>query len=173
MKKVPADVASHSMSDDYFALFSLPQAYTIDLQDLDKKYFALQQDVHPDQNVGAMHRSMDVNDAYKTLKSPVKRATYLLSLVGINISEEKPDRVKPSQEILMHVLEVREALDNANTKEACVEIIRDMQEAFSKTEAKMSAAFAEEDFNMASQLAIELRYLEKIIDEGKEKKRGV
>lgn len=100
---------------DYFALLGVAPDYTIDLAELEKAYFAAQKLYHPDRFAGksdaekhtAAQRSVDINNAYKTLKNPLLRARYLLKEQGIIVGTDK-DTVKPPQELLMEVMEWRE-----------------------------------------------------------------
>lgn len=103
---------------NYFALLGLPPAFTLDLPALEAAYFKAQHQFHPDRFVGkpdserqaALQRSVDINKAYDTLKNPLKRAQYLLSLQGISVGTDS-DTQKPSQALLMEVMELRESPD--------------------------------------------------------------
>lgn len=78
-------------SRNHFELFGLPQRFRIDPSALDRAYRELQSEVHPDrfangtdvQKRVALQSSARVNAAYRALKDPVERATYLLQLHGI------------------------------------------------------------------------------------------
>ena len=76
------------MTQNYFELFNLPEKFQIDLEMLQENYRAIQKEIHPDrfatssenEKVQSMIKSTLANDAYQTLKSPIKRAKYILSL---------------------------------------------------------------------------------------------
>ena len=76
------------MTQNYFELFNLPEKFQIDLEMLQENYRAIQKEIHPDrfatssenEKVQSMIKSTQANDAYQTLKSPIKRAKYILSL---------------------------------------------------------------------------------------------
>jgi molecular chaperone HscB len=53
--------------------------------------------------------SSALNDAYRTLKDPIKRAQYLLSLEGFDIGEQRSKDVPP--ELLEEVFELNMALE--------------------------------------------------------------
>ena len=67
---------------NYFQLFGLEIEFIIDLPKLSTLYQALQKKVHPDrfahassqEQMLAVKKSTLVNDAYQTLKNPLKRA---------------------------------------------------------------------------------------------------
>ena len=74
---------------NYFQLFGLETQFTIDLAKLSTLYQTLQKKVHPDRFANAssqdqllaVKKSTLINDAYQTLKNPLKRAQYLLCLL--------------------------------------------------------------------------------------------
>ena len=84
------------MSTDYFSLFSLPQHLHIDLASLEKTFYAQSRKLHPDrfaakpaaEQAGALAASSQLNDAYRTLRDPILRTEYLLSLQGIQLEEQ-------------------------------------------------------------------------------------
>jgi Fe-S protein assembly co-chaperone HscB len=100
---------------DYFALLNISPSFDIDLAQFEAAYFREQRSAHPDRFVGkseqerlaAMQRSVDINKAYQVLKEPLTRAQYLLKLQGITVGSEQ-DSVKPSQALLVEVMEWRE-----------------------------------------------------------------
>jgi len=106
-------------SQDYFSLFGLPARYDIDSRALDAAYRALQASVHPDRHASAgeaqrrmaLQSSARVNEAYRTLKSPVDRAQYLLKLQGVDALSET-DTALPN-DFLEYQLERREAIEEA------------------------------------------------------------
>ena len=106
-------------SQNYFALFGLPPRYRFDAARLDAAYRALQTQVHPDRFAAAgeserrlaLQSSARVNEAYRALKDPVRRAQYLLSLRGIDATAET-DTALP-MDFLERQLERREAVEAA------------------------------------------------------------
>jgi len=106
-------------SQDYFSLFALPRSYSVDEQALDAAYRKLQSEVHPDrfatagesERRRALQASARVNEAYRSLKDPVERAQYLLSLSGIDALAET-DTSLPL-DFLESQLERREAIADA------------------------------------------------------------
>jgi len=76
------------LTQNYFELFNLPEKFQIDLEMLQENYRAIQKEIHPDrfatssenEKVQSMIKSTQANDGYQTLKSPIKRAKYILSL---------------------------------------------------------------------------------------------
>ncbi|MBN4053529.1 Fe-S protein assembly co-chaperone HscB [Haliea sp. AH-315-K21] len=104
---------------NYFEIFSLPEGFDLDLNQLTAEYKSLQAQSHPDKFSGAddatrlqaLQSSSIINDAFDTLKSPLKRAAYLLTLNGID--PEENDQNHLSESLLLQQIEWRDALDNA------------------------------------------------------------
>src|SRR5436190_9808329 len=106
-------------SDNPFELFGLTPAFSLDAEALEAAYREIQSRVHPDRfaHAGDAERRASlqwttrVNEAYRALKSPVQRASHLLSLYGVDVAVETNTEM-PAQ-FLMHQMELREALENA------------------------------------------------------------
>ncbi len=65
----------------------------------------------------AADQSSLLNKAFETLKDPLKRAEYLLTLRGHPINEEDTLHAQQQQELLMDVMEVRQKLEEAEGDE--------------------------------------------------------
>jgi molecular chaperone HscB len=119
---------------NYFAFFGLPLKLNVDIAVLEKDFYALSRKLHPDLNVRAegqqqewsMEQSSMLNDAYRTLKDPIKRTQYLLHLEGVELEEQSktateqaratgelkkqivpPDLLEEVFELNMHLEELR------------------------------------------------------------------
>ena len=109
---------------DYFEVFGLPRALGIDLASLEKTFHDLSRRYHPDHfstapaadKTKAVRITALLNDAYRTLRHPVRRVEYLLSLYGF-----KSDGSKVPQSLLMEVFEINEQLDEVKAGRASVE----------------------------------------------------
>ncbi|MCW8919310.1 MAG: co-chaperone HscB [Gammaproteobacteria bacterium] len=103
------------LQQNHFALFGLEPGFGIDPHYLAERYRELQRQVHPDRFAGAsdqerllsVQQAAQVNEAYQTLKSPLRRARYLLTLRGVELNEQDT-RMDPL--FLMEQIELREAL---------------------------------------------------------------
>ena len=108
-----------SLSDSHFVLFGLPEQFALDAAALDHAYRTVQAQVHPDrfaaageaQKRVAMQWATRTNEAYQTLRDPLKRATYLLHLRGIDVGAENNTAMEPA--FLMQQMEWREAIEDA------------------------------------------------------------
>ena len=81
---------------DFFSLFSLPRHLNLDLAALEKNFYTQSRKLHPDrfaskpqaEQDAALAASSQLNDAYRTLRAPIARTEYLLSLEGIQLEEQ-------------------------------------------------------------------------------------
>ena len=81
---------------DYFSFFSLPRKLTLDVVALEKQFYVLSRKLHPDrfaskpvaEQEAALAQSSLLNDAYRTLKDPISRTQYLLTLEGVELEEQ-------------------------------------------------------------------------------------
>jgi molecular chaperone HscB len=81
---------------DYFEFFSLPRRLVVDVPALEKQFYVLSRRLHPDrfaarpvaEQEAALAESSLLNDAYRTLKEPVARTQYLLTLEGVALEEQ-------------------------------------------------------------------------------------
>lgn len=81
---------------DYFTFFGLPPKLNLDVAALEKDFYVLSRKLHPDLNAQAgsqeqewsLEQSSLLNDAYRTLRDPIKRTQYLLKLEGVELEEQ-------------------------------------------------------------------------------------
>lgn len=152
---------------DHFARLGLARAFALDVAELESCYLALQRRLHPDRfaSRGARERALSMqqatslNDAYQTLRSPLRRAEYLLALAGVAASES-------DAEVLMEALEDREALAEADDvgASALAETAGKRREACI---AALATAFDRGRLGEAGQLSGRLAYLDKFINEAR------
>ncbi|MEK6324091.1 MAG: Fe-S protein assembly co-chaperone HscB [Acidobacteriota bacterium] len=104
---------------DYFSFFGLPRKLRIDESELEKSFYSLSRQFHPDYFMGggererqaSVERSSMLNDAYRTLRDRVARVTYLLMLEGYKEAEKKapPDLLEEVFELNMQIEELKAA----------------------------------------------------------------
>jgi len=103
---------------EYFRFFDLPDHLNIDLADLETRYHALSRKLHPDRYARKSEAERDeaeqntalLNDAYRTLKDPVKRAEYVLAEHGLAAAQQSapPDLLEEVFELNMALEELRD-----------------------------------------------------------------
>lgn len=105
---------------NYFEVFGLEVGYDIDTAGLHRQYLSLSRGVHPDvreergDNIRrqALALSAELNRAYDTLRDPISRAEYLLTLAGGPLPAE--DKSVPPR-LLGEVMTIREEIDEATS----------------------------------------------------------
>jgi molecular chaperone HscB len=81
---------------DYFTFFALPRKLKLDTALLEREFYELSRKLHPDlcaradqrEQQWSLEQSSLLNDAYRTLKDPIKRTEYLLRLEGVELEEQ-------------------------------------------------------------------------------------
>src|SRR5215472_10767194 len=81
---------------DYFRFFGLPRKLNLDVANLEREFYQLSRKLHPDlfsradrrEQEWSLEQSSQLNDAYRTLKDPIKRTEYLLRLEGVELEEQ-------------------------------------------------------------------------------------
>ena len=102
---------------NYYDFFGLEHRLDLDLDDLEKRFYALSRQYHPDrytlkspqEQQYALDATALLNDAYRTLGDPLARAEYLLRENGFEIGEQGSKNVPP--ELLEEVFELNMALE--------------------------------------------------------------
>lgn len=159
---------------NYFSTFELPSTFALDLTVLSARYRDLQAAVHPDRYVNAtdadkrhaMSRTVDINEAYTTLKDPVRRAMHLLSRVGVDGLDEK-NTTMPA-DFLIQQIDWREALADARLKEdddRLDEMLSEITSTLASLGDTFDAAYRGEHFDVAATLARKMRFMQKLAEE--------
>ena len=100
---------------DYFTFFGLPRKLNVDVKKLENEFYALSRRLHPDlysqedskEQEWSLEQSSKLNDAYRTLKDPIKRTEYLLHLEGVELEEQSKtatEKARTSGEIKKQVV---------------------------------------------------------------------
>ncbi len=110
---------------DYFTVFGLPRKLTVDGAALQRRFYELSREHHPDfhqggapeQQAETLARSALVNRAYRALRDPLPRVEYLIALEeGREVREGATDKPRAPRELLQEMLEVQEALEEAKAE---------------------------------------------------------
>ena len=158
----------------YFNLFQLEPSFNIDTEALEQSYRALAARFHPDKFASAsafeqkqaVMMSSTINDAYRTLKSPIDRAAYLLK--SQNIDADAPEHTLFSPEFLMQQMEWRETLMDAQIEQnhdAIRALDQEIQEVQSSLYQDLQQAFEQQDYESAAQWVRHGRFLNKLRNE--------
>ncbi len=137
---------------NYFEVFGLPKLLNIDPGTLEKQFHELSRKHHPDyfttgsadEKQQSLQMTALLNDAYRTLRHPLRRVEYLVKLEGY-----KPDGSKVPQSFLMDVFEINEEMEEVKsgtaTKERIAAVRRDIEERAAGFDAQVMSASQEWD----------------------------
>ena len=155
---------------NHFELFQLPQRFEVDMNALDSAFHEIQGRVHPDKFAHAsdaekrvaMQWATRANEAYRTLRSPLKRATYLCELHGVELESESNTAMPAG--FLMQQMEWREALDDARAAkdmDALDALDAELREVRSHELAVIAASLDADDYAAAAGSIRKLMFVEK------------
>lgn len=105
---------------DYFAFFGLDESLNADLDDLQARFYRLSREWHPDrfsrrpaeEQQKALDATALLNDGYRVLRDPVKRAEYVLSRHGFDTGGPNTKDVPP--ELLEEMFELNMAMEEGD-----------------------------------------------------------
>jgi len=137
---------------NYFEVFELPELLGIDTGALEKKFHELSRKYHPDyfttgsaeEKQKALAMTSLLNDAYRTLRHPVRRVEYLLELEGL-----KSDGSKVPKSFLMEMFEINEQVEEVRsgtaTPEQIAAVRSDIESRATRFDSQIEKASAEWD----------------------------
>jgi molecular chaperone HscB len=156
---------------DYFTFFGFPRKLNLDTAVLEKEFYVLSRHLHPDvfgqadeqERAWSLEQSSMLNDAYRTLKDPIKRTEYLLRIEGVELEEQSkqatekarasgelkkqvvpPDLLEEVFELNMHLEELRmQKKTGKDEDEADPALFEEVSEAKRSLEEKHDALLTE------------------------------
>ena len=162
---------------DHFTRLGLEVTFAVDEKALDLGYFKAQRHLHPDRFVTktpcermlSQQQATSLNEAYETLREPLRRAAYLLALAGRQVlSQENSGAVDPA--LLVETMERREDLAEAETAAEVEALAAATADDVAACLAELSLAFAADDLDAACRLTTRLKYLHKLAEETRARK---
>ncbi|AHJ77085.1 co-chaperone HscB [Kosakonia sacchari] len=156
---------------DYFTLFGLPADYQLDVQALATRFQDLQRQFHPDrfasrpqaEQLAAVQQSATINQAWQTLRNPLTRAEYLLSLHGFDLASEQ--HTVRDTAFLMEQLELREELDEIEKAQDATRLDAFQQRVkamYDTRHRQMVEQLASQTWDAAADTVRKLRFLDKL-----------
>jgi molecular chaperone HscB len=159
---------------DPFETLGIPRQFSVDLAAVERTHRELSRALHPDRFVGAppserraaLARAIEVNEAWRVVRDPIRRAEALLALAGVAVGEDREPKADP--EFLMEMLEQREALAEAK-RARDLDGVRKMAGAIEArvhaVDAVLSEQFARGDFaGLVGRLG-EMKFYRRFLDE--------
>ena len=143
---------------DYFSFFGLPRKLNIDHGLLEREFYNLSRKLHPDlyaqadsqEQEWSLEQSSQLNDAYRTLKDPIKRTEYLLRLEGIELEEQS----KQATEKARATGELKKQVVPPDLLEEVFELNMQLEEL------RMNKKMGEDDPNLAKEIGAHKTALE-------------
>ena len=149
---------------DYFAVFSLPRKLNIDLPQLERSFYRLSRQYHPDvyatkspeEQQWSLDQTSLLNDAYRTLKNPVSRAEHLLRLEGIVLEAGKSEDGSPKDsrvppDLLEEVFELNMQLEEMRMNRKIGEDDPQLRADLEKARTSFESQLASVDSNLKEQ----------------------
>ena len=149
-------------SRNYYELFDMPVSFSVDLAMLDEQYRRLQRTFHPDRYANASDREKRlavqqaayINEAFQTLKKPIRRARYLLELKGLTGSDKNSS---VDEEFLMEQMELRENLQEARHSDdlqgAIMHLMQDIEGRINSLTEELAGLFEKDGHEALAQAA--------------------
>jgi len=143
---------------DYFSFFGLPAKLNLDVPALERAFYELSRRLHPDINARAgnqeqewsLEQSSLLNDAYRTLRDPIKRTQYLLKLEGVELEEQS----KTATEQARASGELKKQIVPPDLLEEVFELNMQLEEL------RMNKKTGDDDPNLASEISKQKTTLE-------------
>lgn len=157
---------------NYFQLFEIDESFQLDTASIEQTYRKLQREYHPDRyahedeqtQLRAVQAATHINEAFQTLKSPVRRAQYLLSLRGVETGEES--RRQLPMDFLVKQMELRESLAEAQHAEDPFEVLESLaKQGKALLDAELDAfalALSDDRLEHAEESVRKLQFLTKL-----------
>lgn len=157
---------------NYFELFGLPVQFSLDSQALADTYRGLQMQFHPDkfaaqperERLQAVQRAAYINDGFTTLKNPLSRGEYLLSLQGVELNAEQLTLKDPV--FLMQQMEWREQLDDIRSAQdvlaAIMAFAQELDQATATYYAELEHQLDSQQWQEAADTVRKLKFMTKL-----------
>jgi molecular chaperone HscB len=142
---------ARTLPADYFAAFGIKRRLTLDPAELQKTFYDLSRQYHPDRFANLPQSdqqfSLDftalLNDAWRVLRDPIKRAEYVLTQEGFDVSEQRSRDVPP--ELLEEVFELNMMLERAPGRDELLDARRRFEAMRSEIDRKLEVLFRSYD----------------------------
>ncbi len=163
---------SPDFSQNYFELFGLSEVFEIDTAQLQSSQQRLQASFHPDRFAGSSEQQKRlsvqtaawINQAFETLRDPVKRARYLLQLNGAELPDDAA--TTSDTEFLMEQMELREQVESCrsgeNALERCEQIENRLRQRAAELGTEFVAQLEQEDYAAALNSSLKMQFIQRI-----------
>jgi molecular chaperone HscB len=140
---------------NYFSVFGLQPRLNLDLPALEQEFHRLSRKVHPDRfaRAGENERQWSLadtallNDAYRTLKDPLRRTEYLLKLEGAEMGEESKEQksARAPADLLEEVFDLNMQLEEMRMARELGETDQELEASLFQAKRKFDGLLAAVD----------------------------
>lgn len=159
---------------DPFETLGIARTFDLDLPAVEKTHRDLSRALHPDRYVGAnaterrvaLTKAMEVNEAWRIVRDPIRRAEALLRLSGVAVGENREPPADP--EFLAEMLEQRDDLAAARIArdlDAVRRLAHAVQDRLRDAEAELSRGFAHGEGQPLLRRLGEARFYRRFLEE--------
>ncbi|AJR09721.1 co-chaperone HscB [Photobacterium gaetbulicola] len=160
---------------NHFELFGLPFQFQLDGSLLATQFRELQRHFHPDNfataserdRLLAVQKAAQINDAFQTLKNPISRAEYMLSVYGVDIRGEQKTLQDP--EFLMQQMELREELEaipeSSDPQSALFDFEQHASTLYKAQLVELEQLLVDENWEVAADAVRKLKFIVKLREE--------
>lgn len=135
--------------------------WTIDQSKLRKEYRQLQAQHHPDMAQKGSEQSSTLNQAYHTLKDPLRRSQYMLKLLrNIDLTQEQTSHevTTSDPQLLLEVLDVHDELSQMNDEAGVKQLAQENKQRIQDIETRLEQCYRGKNYAAAVKLTVELKY---------------
>ena len=164
--------------DNPFALFGIAPTFEVDEQQLAETFRGLQRVVHPDRYANAsdqerrqsVEQAAAVNDAYRTLRDPLRRARCLLALRGVDAREDGATLhdstfLMEQMELRERLAEVQEAPDPLTSLAEVKSVLQQRRTALLSDVGALLRLDTSESLGQAAERIRQLRFFDRIAED--------
>ena len=165
-------MAAPELTQNYFELFDLDASFDLDLAQLKQRQQQLQARFHPDRHAGASPRDKRlavqmasiVNQAYDTLRDPVRRARYLLDLSGAQLPDDSATTSDGA--FLIEQIEYREAMESCRHCEHALDRCAQIDDRLRQRQSELARDFIDGyeggEFDAAIQASRKMQFIQRV-----------
>ncbi|MBN3860492.1 Fe-S protein assembly co-chaperone HscB [Neisseriaceae bacterium PsAf] len=154
---------------NYFEILKFPIDYDLSLDYLESQFQKLATLYHPDRvaSLSAFEKKQymqmftTLNDAYQTLKNPISRAEYILSLNNIEYDSEKTFQYDP--ELLESQMLFREKIDDAQNLADLVPIVEEIETNLSSLFVDIASSISSKSWDKVTALIDKAKFFDKLL----------
>jgi len=157
-------------NQSYFEILQLPVGFSVDQDVLTNHYREVQKSVHPDRFAGGSDRekrlavqwATRVNEAYEVLKSPLKRAIYLLEMVEVELS----DNPQLDSGFLIEQIDLRERLEEIEHESDALAKLdlfkKEVTQVVAELQSECVTAYEAQNYPAATQVVYKVQFMNKL-----------